>query len=422
MPKSILLIGAFDSKGEEYAFVRERILEHGCGVLAVNTGIRGSTDLFPVDVEADAVASAAGRRLEDLRTKADRGEAIHAMCAGSAAVALRLFKEGRIDGVLGMGGSGGTAVVTAAMRALPIGFPKLCVSTIASGDTSPWVGTRDVVMMPSVVDVAGINRVSRVILGLAAGAICGMAQASQTAPARSGAARGGKTVVAVTMFGNTTPCVDRCRKSLEASGCEVLVFHATGTGGRTMEGLVAEGWIDAVLDITTTEWADEICGGVLSAGPERLDAAGKAGLPHLIVPGCIDMCNFAGLETVPPKYKDRRFHEWNPSVTLMRTNADENRRMGEIFAGKAGAARGPVAFLIPRGGFSILDSVNDRGEPQPFWDPDADRAFVDGLRSRLRPGIEVIEMDAGINDPKFADRAVGILMDLIARAGKRTVK
>jgi len=332
------------------------------------------------------------------------------MTTGAPAVVRRLWDEGRFDGIIGMGGTGGSTIVAAAMRALPVGVPKVCLSTVAAGDTSAYVGAKDVAMMPSIVDVAGINRVSRIIFTHAAGAICGMVEAQPPA------AEAEKPVITASMFGNTTECVDACREALAAEGYEVLVFHATGTGGRTMESLVRDGLVDAVLDITTTEWADTVCGGVFSAGEERLGAAGEMGIPHLIVPGCVDMANFGPMDTVPRKYRDagRNFYEWNPSVTLMRTNAQENRRMGETFAAKANAARGPVAFLIPLRGVSILD-----GDGQPFCDRQADRAMFDAIKANLREGIEVVEMDNNINDPEFAAKAVEMMLGLIGQRERK---
>ena len=409
MAKTVLMIGAFDTKGAEYAFLRRRILERGHAVLAVNTGVLGSTDLFGVDVEAGEVAKAGGGDLAALREKKDRGEAMKVMTAGARVLVASLYAEGRFDGIIGMGGTGGSTVVTAAMRALPVGVPKVCVSTAASGDTSAYVGTKDVVMVPSIVDMAGINRISRIIFSRAAGAICGMVEAEPPAASDE------KPVIAATMFGNTTDCVTACAKALGAEGYEVLVFHATGTGGRTMESLVQEGLVDAVLDITTTEWADEVCGGVFSAGSDRLGAPGRRGVPHLVVPGCVDMANFGPMDTVPAKYRDagRTFYEWNPSITLMRTSAEENRRMGQVFARKANEAKGPVAFLIPLRGVSILD-----GDGQPFCDREADAAIFEAIKANVRRDIAVVEMDANINDPEFAVKAVEMMLDLMHQAKK----
>ena len=407
MARTILMIGAFDTKDEEYAFLRERIGAKGHRVVAVNTGVMGSTDLFPVDVEADEIAAAGGGDLESLRAGEDRGEAMKVMCAGAPALVRRLYDEGKVDGIVGMGGTGGTTVVTAAMRALPVGVPKVCVSTAASGDTSAYVGTKDVTMVPSIVDVAGINRVSRLIFTRAAGAICGMVESGVPEVAEE------KPIITASMFGNTTECVDTCRDALSEQGYEVLVFHATGTGGKPRASLGRERLVDAVLDSTTTEWADTVCGGVFDAGPERLSAPGEMGLPHLIVPGCVDMANFGGPETVPQKYKDagRTFYEWNPSVTLMRTNLEENQRMGKAFAEKANAATGPVAFLIPLRGVSILD-----GDGEPFCDREADQAMFDAIKQNLREGIEVVEMDCNINDPAFSAKAVEMMLDLIDKS------
>jgi uncharacterized protein (UPF0261 family) len=335
---------------------------------------------------------------------------MNAMSAGAADVLRRLHAAGRVAGIIGMGGSGGSSVVTAAMRALPIGVPKVCVSTVAGGNTAPYVGLKDVTLVPSIADVAGLNRISRLILSRAAGAIVGMVNADVATVADD------RPIIAASMFGNTTECVDRCRTMLNDAGYEILVFHATGTGGRTMEALIDDGLIDACLDITTTEWADTICGGVFDAGEDRLSAAGRCGIPHLIVPGCIDMANFGPLETVPDKYRgdERFFYRWNPSVTLMRTNADENRQMGRVFADKANAAKGPVAVLVPLRGVSILD-----GDGQPFCDREADKAMFDELRKNLRDEIPFVEVDANINDPVFAEKAVEMMLQLIRQNRKR---
>ena len=405
--KKICLIGAFDTKGPEYAFVREQILARGHEVLTVNIGVMGSTDLFPVDVESDKVAEAGRGNLGQLQEKKDRGEAMKVMCAGAPAIIKALHDEGRIDGIIGMGGTGGTTVVTSAMRALPVGVPKVCVSTAASGDVGVYVGTKDITMIPSIVDVAGINRVSRIIFSRAASAICGMVEADIPE------SKDDKPVITASMFGNTTECVNACMTQLSDKGYEVLVFHATGAGGRTMEGLVKEGLVDGVLDITTTEWADTVCGGVFDAGPERLDAPGQMGIPHLIVPGCVDMANFGGMDTVPDKYKEanRTFYEWNPSVTLMRTNSEENEKMGKTFAQKANAAQGPVAFLLPLKGVSILD-----GEGELFHDPKADKVMFDAIKDNLNEGITVEEINVNINDPEFSAKAVEMMLDLIKQA------
>ncbi len=403
MSKTIALLGTLDTKGEEFRFVKELIEAQGHRALVIDTSVIGEP-AFEADVSREEVAQAGGSSIEALQEKEDRGEAMRVMSAGAAAVVRRLYDEGRFDGIMSMGGSGGTAVATAAMRTLPVGVPKLMVSTVAAGDVSAYVGTRDITMMPSVVDVAGFNRISRQIYANAAGAICGMVE-TEPPPAEE------KPLIAATMFGNTTPCVNKAREIMEAHGYEVLVFHATGTGGRTMESLIEDGYIAGVLDITTTEWADEVCGGVLSAGPTRLEAAAKTGTPQVVVPGCIDMANFWARATVPERYQDRNLYEWNPNVTLLRTNVEENRRMGEIFAEKLNQATGPVAVFIPMRGVSMLDS-----EGEPFWDPEADRAFRDALKANLRSDIPVYELDHNINDPEFAEAVANKLLEFLGSA------
>jgi uncharacterized protein (UPF0261 family) len=410
MPKTICILGAFDTKGEDHAFLREEILKLGGKVLTVNIGVLGSTALFPVDIDAEEVVQAAGLDLDELRRRKDKAEAMKALNQGAPKLIQQLYEKGRFDGIIGMGGSGGSSIIAAAMRALPIGVPKILVSTVASGDVSFYVRGKDITMIPSIVDVAGLNRISRLVYTRAAGAICGMVQNDLTQSSED------LPIIAASMFGNTTDCVSVCVKMLKEKRFEVLVFHATGTGGRAMETLVADGLVEAVLDITTTEWADELCQGVFSAGPERLDAPGQRGIAHLIVPGCVDMVNFGAPSTVPEKYRraKRLFYEWNPSVTLMRTNAEENRRMGEIFAQKANAANGPVGFLIPLKGVSMLD-----GDGQRFCDREADRAMFDAIKANLRPGIPIVELDLNINDPPFAAKAVEMLLELISQ---RTIK
>lgn len=400
MGKTIVLVGALDTKGPDYAFVKAEIERRGHRALVVDTSVTGEPGLA-ADVSAAEVAEAGGSSLEELRAKADRGLAMEVMTRGVAAVARRLYDEGRLDGILALGGSAGAAMGTSAMRALPLGIPKVMVTTVASGDTKPYVGTRDVVMFPSVVDVAGVNRISARIYANAAGAIVGMVETEAPSVAA-------KPLIAATMFGNTTPAVERAKAIFEDHGYEVLVFHATGTGGRTMEDLVGDGFFEAVADITTTEWADELVGGVLTAGPTRLEAAAKAGIPQVIVPGCLDMVNFWAPETVPEKFKDRRFYRWNPNVTLMRTTPEENAELGRILAEKANASTGPVAFYLPLEGVSMLDAPG-----KEFWWPEADEALFSAIKRHLRPDIPVHELDLNINDPAFAEAVARGLLDLL---------
>ena len=402
MPKNIVVIGALDTKGPEFAFVKAAVEDRGHNPIVVNTGIMGDPPFEP-DVSAARVADAGGTSLTELRQKADRGEAIAAMTRGAALVIKDLQEKGQVDGVLGMGGSAGTVIATAAMRALPVGIPKVMVSTLASADTSPYVGTRDIVMIHSVVDVAGINRISAQIYANAVGAVVGMVETALPEIAV-------KPLIAASMFGNTTELVDRCREILEDKGFEVLVFHATGTGGRTMESLIADGYFAGVLDVTTTEWADEVVGGVLSAGPERLNAAAELNIPQIIVPGCVDMANFWAPSTVPEKYSDRRFYEWSPNVTLMRTTPEENMEIGRILAEKVNQSEGPVAVFLPLLGVSQLDSPG--GE---FWWPEADKALFETIKEHTREEIIVHELDNNINDPAFAEAVTGKLLSFLGK-------
>lgn len=302
MTKTVVIAGSLDTKGGEFTFVKELIEKQGLKTLVVDFGVLGEPGFEP-DVGREEVAKAGGGDLARFRSGEHKDEAMKTMAAGVAAIVRRLYEEGKLDGILGMGGSGGTSIATAGMRTLPVGVPKVMVSTLGGGDVSAWAGTKDITFMPSVVDVAGINRISRAIYANAAGAIAGMVKMEAPTTGEE------KPLITASMFGNTTPCVDRARGILEDSGYEVLVFHATGSGGRTMESLISDGYIVASLDITTTELADEVCGGVLSAGPERCLAASRAGIPAVIVPGCVDMANFWGLDTVPDRYKGRNLYQ-----------------------------------------------------------------------------------------------------------------
>jgi uncharacterized protein (UPF0261 family) len=326
--------------------------------------------------------------------------------AGATKIAVELHAKGEVDGVLSLGGSAGTTIGTAAMRALPLGVPKLMVSTLASGQVQPYVGTRDILMLHSVVDISGMNRINHVVLGNAAAAMAGMVRAPKhgglTPPALSD-----KPLIAASMFGVTTPCVEAARKELEAAGYEVLVFHATGTGGRTLEGLAADGLLAGVLDITTTELADELAGGILSAGPTRLTAAGLKGIPQVISVGALDMVNFGPPDLVPEKYKDRRFHRHNPTVTLMRTTPDEMAKLGEEVARKANAATGPTAVMLPLRGVSAIDA-----EGKSFWWPEADAALFGAIRAKLKNDW-LFELDLHINDAAFAESCARKLLELI---------
>lgn len=402
MSKTVVLVGSLDTKGTEFAFVKELIEQEGLETLVVDFGVMGDAAFAP-DIGRNEVASAGGGDMARLAGGDHKDEAMQVMADGLAIVIRRLFEEGRVDGVLGMGGGGNTSIATAGMRTLPVGVPKIMVSTLGGGDVSSYSGTRDITFMPSIVDVAGINSISRQIYANAAGAIAGMVKMVQPAGDE-------KPLITASMFGNTTEIVGRARETLEDAGYEVLVFHATGIGGQTMESLIADGFIEGSLDITTTELADYVCNGIFSAGAERCLAASRAGIPAVIVPGCVDMVNFWGIDKVPVEYRDRNLYKWNPNMTLMRTNVDENRQMGELIAAAANEATAPVTILLPLRGVSMLDSPGGR-----FWDPEADLACFEAIKENLRDDIPVIEMDNNINDHEFADRCAEVLLEMMAQ-------
>jgi len=401
MGKTIALLGTLDTKGAEYAFLRQCVHDRGHRTLLIDTGVLGPPAVEP-DVPRDQVARAAGEDFAAIVAARDRGRAVAVMARGAEELLPKLLAEGRFDAVLAVGGSGGTSVACRAMRALPLGVPKVMVSTVAGGDVSGYVDVSDIVMIPSIVDMAGVNRLSRRVLAQAAGAVCGMVEAQVASDVD-------RPMVVASMFGNTTPCVETAKAILEEAGFEVLVFHATGTGGRTMENLVRSGQVAGVLDVTTTEWADQLVGGVLAAGERRLEAAARGGVPAVVAPGCLDMVNFHAPATVPAQYKDRTFYPHNPDITLMRTTPDECRRLGQIIAEKLNESVGPVAVLLPMRGWSMIDAPGG-----PFWWPEADEAFCDALVAALRPDVPVVKMDVNVNDPAFARRAAEILLQYMA--------
>ncbi len=401
---TVVLVGTLDTKGLEYAYVRDRLAAAGVDVILIDAGVLGQPQTA-ADITREQVADAAGVPLADLVAASDRGQAIEVMSRGAAEVVRRLHAEGRLDAVLGLGGSGGSSLISAAMRDLPIGVPKLLVSTVAAGDTRPYVGTVDLTMMHSVVDIAGINPISERILTNAAAAAAAMANAH--AAFQPAATR--KPMIGATMFGVTTPCVTTARERLEDLGYEVLVFHATGAGGQSMERLIRDGFITGVLDVTTTELADELVGGVFPATPGRLEAAGALGLPQVVSLGALDMVNFGPRETVPAKFEDRQLYKHNPTITLMRTTPEENAELGRRLARKLNAARGPVVLFIPLGGVSLIDTAG-----QVFHDPAADDALFQALRQHLESQVSVRELDTDINDPAFAIAMAETLHGLMA--------
>ncbi|MDR9366502.1 MAG: Tm-1-like ATP-binding domain-containing protein [Balneolaceae bacterium] len=401
MPKKILLIGAFDTKGEEFVYARDLIVRRGHHVLLTDVGVLEDPVNLQPDISSAEVAKAGGSSLQKLRSTGDRGQAIDVMIAGVEKIVPQLYSEQRFDAVLSLGGGAGTNIATAGMRQLPVGVPKVMVSTLASSDVSSYVGIKDITMMYSVTDIAGLNRLSRQVLANAVGAVCGMAE--QVAPAAED-----KPLIAASMFGVTTPCVSEVRKKLEKAGYELLVFHATGTGGRAMEGLIEDGFFAAVADITTTEWADQVVGGVLPAGEDRLGAAGRKGIPQVVSCGALDMVNFHAMETVPQQFKGRNLYKHNPTVTLMRTTADECRKIGNKIAGKLNQANGPVTLILPLKGVSSLDA-----DGQPFFDSETDEALFDSLRESVSTNVNVVELDLHINDTEFADRIAEELLSML---------
>ncbi len=404
---TVVLVGTLDTKGAENEFVRDRLRAAGVDVLVVDTGVLEPPG-FPPDITRQEVAAAAGADFDALVAARDRGAAITAMASGAEAVVRRLHEEGRLDGALALGGTGGTSIATRAFRALPLGVPKLVVSTAASGNTADYIRETDLILMPSVTDIAGLNRISTRILANAAAAVAGMVTA---APPPQRSRRRGRPMVAASMFGVTTPCITRARARLETLGYEVLVFHMTGTGGRTLESLAAQGLLAGVLDATTTELADELVGGIFSAGPDRLSAAGKAGIPQVVSVGALDMVNFGPMDTVPAEFKDRNLYVHNPITTLMRTTAEENTELGTRLARRLNSATGPASLFLPLRGVSAIDV-----DGAPFRDEAADRALFGAIHDELdTERVELVEMDMDVNDDRFADAMADRLHQLITK-------
>jgi uncharacterized protein (UPF0261 family) len=401
MKKRIAIVATMDTKGREAAFVASRVEQLDHEVCLVDVGIMGAPQV-EAEVTREQVARAANVEIGALRTSGDRSAAVVAMSYGVSIVVGDLLKHRRIDGLLGLGGSSGSAIVAAAMQVLPIGFPKVLVSTMASGNTKPYVGTRDVTLMHSVVDISGLNRISRKILANAAAAVCGMATVEHSAASD-------RPTVALTMMGVTTPCATIASEALERAGLEVLVFHANGAGGPAMEALVADDVFVAVLDMTPAEWADELLGGKSAAGPNRMEAAALKGLPQVVSVGGLDMVRFAGRSNIPAHFQARHFHDHNPTITLMRTTEEESRQLGKIIASKLNMATGPARVLLPMRGISALDRAG--GE---FEDQNARYALFGALRDHLDPVIACVEMDLHINDPEFGNALAADLLGLLA--------
>lgn len=393
-PRKIMVLAALDTKGDEATYIRDLLGRLGHETLLVDLGVLGEA-MVEADISSNTVLAKSGNARAELLTRGDRGLVVDALIEGAQVLARERFEAGELAGVLAIGGSGGTTIGTAAMRQLPLGVPKVMVSTIASGDVQPYVGMKDICMLNSVADFGGVNAISEPVLRGACGAISGMVAAREL-PNQT-AANGSKPLVAASMFGVTTPLIEKVRKLLVVAGYELVPFHATGIGGKTMEALIDEGVFVAVLDLTPTEWADEVVGGTLSAGPHRLEAAARAGLPQVVAPGALDMVNFVGRNGLPAKFEGRTVHRHNENVVLLRTTAEECVEIAHRIAEKLNASRGPVAFIFPQRGVSALDI-----EGGAFYDAKADAALLDTLKRTLKPTVKLTVIDAHINDDSFA--------------------
>lgn len=406
MARPIVLAGTLDTKSEELGFVRRELENAGLPVILIDCGVLG-TPSIPANISREAIAGAGGGDLASLRAAKDRAAAMATMTRGLEREISRLVKEERIGGFMGVGGGTNAAFAAAAFRLIPYGIPKMLVSTVACGNTRPFIGIRDVVLVHSVVDILGLNDFVVSILSRSAKALAAMVHAAPSAHPD-----GKRThCVGLTSYGSTTETSNRCYEGIVAAGLECLAFHARGVGGEAMESLIREGRIQSVLDLTTTEIADEIVGGICSAGPDRLSAAGNAGIPQVVLPGGIDIVNFGPSGSVPPKFSGRTFAAHTSLATLMRTTADENREIARFTAEKLNAAKGPVHVILPARGYSAYDR-----EGQPFFDPQADRAYEEALQAALAPRIEVHRIDAHINDKAVSDLACTLLLDCVSRA------
>lgn len=404
--KTVALVGTFDSKGAEYQYIKGLLETLNLNVFTIHTGVFEPT--FTPDVDVAEIAEQVNENIQKIRERNDRAYATDILSKGLERLLPKLFAKGLFDGVLSFGGTGGTSLVAPGMRQLPIGIPKLIVSTVASGDTSVYVGTSDIMMMPSIVDVSGLNKISKRIFGNAVSAMAGLLNY------RFENEEDERPLIAATMFGVTTPAVNFAREYLEKNGYEVLVFHATGIGGRTMESLVSDGYFKGVLDLTTTEWADQLVGGILNAGEKRLEAAALAEIPQVVSLGAMDMVNFGPFNTVPEKFKDREFYKHNPTVTLMRTTIEENKKLGKIIAEKLNLAKTDTILMIPKAGFSAID-VKDG----PFYDPEADAALINTIKENLiNQIVTVIDKEVAINDKEFAEFSAQQLINLMTKKEK----
>jgi uncharacterized protein (UPF0261 family) len=403
MTKPIAVIGTLDTKGHEVAFLRDQIQTRGLGTWIIDPGVLDEPAI-EADFARQEVARAGGTELADLIAAGDKGRAIQTMIDGTRSIVVGLFAKGELGGVIAVGGGQGTAIGTTAMQALPIGVPKVMVSTIASGRNvfEPYVGTTDVTLMHSVADILGINAVTRKVFTNAAAAVVAMAEAAETVEESD------RVAIGATMLGLTTPCVLRAKELLEAHGYELIAFHPNGTGGRSMERLIDEGLIEGVMDISTQELTGHVCHGLFDAGPGRLTAAGRKGIPQVVTPGGTDYIVLGPMDSLTEEQRNRSLIIHNPNITLIRTARHEMADIGHLMARRLNEARGPVAVLIPMGGFSYSDRPG-----HAFYDPEGNAALVSALEADLDPGIELLKVDAHINDPAFADAVAAKMRELM---------
>ena len=401
MEKTIVLIGTLDTKGAEYGYIRDRIVEQGCRVIVVDVGILGKP-LFQPDITREQVAQAAGVSIAQVASSGEEGEAIQPMSEGAVKIVQELHRSGKLDGILALGGSMGTMLGTAAMRALPLGIAKVMVSTQASGDTRPYVGTKDIVMIPSLADIVGLNRITKNVLTVAAGAVVGMVNAA------AGPVPSDKPLIGLTLHGDLMPCANSVMELLEQRGYEVVVLHAIGIGGRTLEEWIEQGLLDGVFDLVTTEVLQRMFGGLYDAGPTRLEAAGTKGIPQLVAPGKADIITFDMTQGVPEHLRGRKLSVHTPVRVVARTTKEERAELGRVMAEKLNKAIGPTAVIIPKQGFSAADK-----EGNDWYDPEANLALIDALKRELKPEIKLVEVDANINDKLFAETAAILLHELM---------
>ena len=413
MAKTILIIGTLDTKAKELAYLREKIEAEGVKTLVMDISCQSEATEFRGDISCREVANAVGKDFEEI-VRLDKTSAVEMVTDGAMKISERMLAEEKFHGVIGLGGANGTEITCAVMRTLPIGFPKLMVTCVASGNVRPYVGAKDIMMANSIGDVS-LNRITKKVINNAARAIANMAGTEPFEEEEM------KPQICISTFGVTQKCVEKAKRLLEEKGFEVIELHSSGTGGMALEELVMSGEISGVLDITTSELVDDLVGGMYSAGPNRLEAAGAMGIPQVISLGALDLGNFGAKETIPPRYKDRNFFFYTPSISLMRTNVDENRILGKKIAEKANSGTGPTAIIIPKQGFSALDKSGgkrmtkiDGSDSGEWYDKTANLALIEAITDHLDTSkVKLVEADAHINDPEFAEAAVNLLCEMM---------